>query len=55
VLLFCATCKRGVRVGVAYDEKDGHKYRFCKHCKKAGRMTVLGNLSKARRAYAKKS
>jgi large subunit ribosomal protein L24 len=55
VLLYCPTCKQGVRVGVAYDEKDGHKYRFCRRCKKNGRSTELGRLSKARPAYAKKS
>src|ERR1700693_1307615 len=28
VLLYCSTCRRGVRVGRAYDEADGHKYRY---------------------------
>jgi len=50
VMLYCTTCRRGVRVGVAYDPGDGHKYRFCKKCK-----NKLGNLSKGRKAYAKKN
>jgi large subunit ribosomal protein L24 len=48
VLLYCATCKKGVRVGHRYDA-EGKKERFCKKCS-AG----LGALSKARPAYAKK-
>jgi len=55
VLLFCPTCHQGVRVGYAYDAADGHKYRYCRRCKKEGRSTNLGRLSKARPAYAKKS
>jgi large subunit ribosomal protein L24 len=54
VRLWCKTCNSGTRVGFAYDPNDGHKYMFCKHCKKQGRNTVLRNLSKARPAYAKK-
>lgn len=54
VLLWCKTCNRGSRVGFAYDPNDGHKYMFCKRCKKQGRTTVIRNLSKARPAYAKK-
>jgi large subunit ribosomal protein L24 len=48
VLLYCATCRRGVRVGRRYGD-DGRKERFCKACG-AG----LGALSKPRKAYAKK-
>jgi large subunit ribosomal protein L24 len=54
VLLWCKTCNRGSRVGFAYDPNDGHKYMYCKRCKKQGRSTVLRNLSKARKAYARK-
>jgi large subunit ribosomal protein L24 len=45
VLLYCTTCRRGVRVGKRY-AADGHKERFCKECKNS-----LGALSKAREAY----
>ena len=31
VLLFCPTCRRGVRIGRRY-EADGRKVRFCKKC-----------------------
>jgi large subunit ribosomal protein L24 len=48
VLLFCATCRRGRRVGRRY-LADGSKERFCKKC-----GTGLGRLSKARPAYAQK-
>jgi large subunit ribosomal protein L24 len=48
VLLYCATCRRGVRVGRRYDA-DGRKERYCKKCGNS-----LGLLSKARKAYAKK-
>ncbi len=48
VLLFCNTCRRGVRVGHRY-AADGHKER---HCKKCG--ATLGVLSKAREKYARK-
>jgi large subunit ribosomal protein L24 len=54
VLLWCKACNRGVRVGFAYDPNDGHKYMYCKRCKKEGRTTVLRKLSKARPAYARK-
>jgi large subunit ribosomal protein L24 len=54
VLPWCKDCKRGVRVGVAYDPADGHKYLFCRRCKRQGRNTVFRNLSKARPAYARK-
>jgi large subunit ribosomal protein L24 len=49
VLLFCTTCRRGVRTGHRY-AADGHKERFCKKCG-AG----LGALSKPNPKYAKKS
>src|SRR5262245_36981205 len=48
VLLYCPTCRHGVRVGKRYGD-DGHKERFCKAC-----STSLGVLSKPRKAYAKK-
>ncbi len=48
VLLYCTTCRRGVRVGHRY-ANDGHKERFCKKC-----TNSLGSLSKPRKAYAKK-
>jgi len=48
VLLYCGTCKKGVRIGHRYDA-EGKKERFCKKC-----STGLGALSKARPAYAKK-
>jgi large subunit ribosomal protein L24 len=48
VLLFCNTCRRGVRSGRRY-AADGRKERYCKKCG-AG----LGLLSKARPKYAKK-
>lgn len=49
VLLYCPTCRRGVRIGRRY-AADGAKERYCKKCG-AG----LGLLSKAREAYAAKS
>jgi large subunit ribosomal protein L24 len=48
VLLYCATCRRGVRSGRRY-ASDGHKERFCKKCGNS-----LGNLSKPRQKYANK-
>ncbi len=48
VLLFCPTCKRGVRIGKRYGD-DGRKERYCKRC-----STSLGMLSKPRSAYARK-
>jgi len=48
VQLYCATCRRGVRVGRRYGD-DGHKERYCKRC-----GATLGRLSKARPAYAAK-
>ena len=47
VLLYCATCRRGVRIGRRY-AADGRKERYCKKC-----GTALGALSKPRVAYAK--
>jgi large subunit ribosomal protein L24 len=48
VLLFCPTCRRGVRIGKRYTA-NGTKERFCKKCSNA-----LGALSKPRANYAKK-
>jgi large subunit ribosomal protein L24 len=49
VLLYCSTCRRGVRNGKRYTAA-GAKERFCKKCG-AG----LGLLSKPNPKYAKKS
>ncbi len=49
VMIYCPSCKRGVRLGRRYGD-DGHKERYCKKC-----GTGLGALSKARPTYAKKS
>lgn len=49
VLLYCTTCKRGVRTGLRYDPADGHKERYCKKCKNG-----LGSLGKGRPRYAGK-
>jgi len=46
VLLYCPTCRKGVRIGKRYGD-DGHKERFCRSCGAA-----LGRLSKPREAYA---
>jgi large subunit ribosomal protein L24 len=48
VQLYCSTCRRGVRVGRRY-AADGRKERYCKKCSGS-----LGNLSKARKTYARK-
>jgi large subunit ribosomal protein L24 len=48
VLLFCNSCRRGVRSGRRY-AADGRKERYCKKC-----GSGLGLLSKARPKYAKK-
>jgi large subunit ribosomal protein L24 len=48
VLLFCASCRKGVRIGRRY-APDGHKERYCKKC-----GTAQGNLSAARPAYQTK-
>jgi|SRR6516162_4133141 large subunit ribosomal protein L24 len=48
VLLYCSTCRRGVRVGKRYDA-EGRKERYCKKC-----TLSLGQLSKARKSYAQK-
>lgn len=42
VLLFCPTCKRGVRFGKTI-AADGRKFRECKKCK-----SDLGTISKAK-------
>jgi large subunit ribosomal protein L24 len=51
VLIYCPTCKHGVRIGRRY-AADGHKVRYCKKCTNElpGRP-----LSKPRKAYAQKS
>jgi large subunit ribosomal protein L24 len=49
VMLYCAACRRGVRVGRRYTS-DGSKERYCKNC-----SVTLGKLSKARAQYAKKN
>ena len=46
VMLFCATCRRGVRVGKRYSA-EGAKERYCKKC-----SGTLGALSKPRKKYA---
>src|SRR5437879_13861481 len=49
VLLYCSTCRKGVRIGHRYTD-DGRKERYCKKCSNS-----LGMLCKARKAYARKS
>ena len=49
VLLYCSTCRRGVRIGRRYTD-DGRKERYCKKC-----GNHLGCLSKTRQAYARKT
>ena len=49
VLLFCPTCRRGVRIGRRYTA-DGAKERYCKKC-----SSGLGAISKPNPKYAKKS
>jgi large subunit ribosomal protein L24 len=46
ILLYCATCRHGVRTGHRY-ATDGHKERYCKKCGNS-----LGSLSKPRSTYA---
>jgi large subunit ribosomal protein L24 len=48
VMLYCSTCRRGVRVGRRYRD-DGSKERYCRSCSNG-----LGKLSKPRSAYARK-
>ena len=48
VLLFCTSCRKGVRIGRRFGA-DGSKERYCKKCG-AG----LGVLSKANEKYAAK-
>ncbi len=48
VLLYCATCRRGVRIGRRYTD-DGRKERYCKKC-----GNNLGQIGKAKAKYAKK-
>jgi large subunit ribosomal protein L24 len=49
VLLYCPTCRRGVRLGRRYTAA-GRKERYCKKC-----STGLGFLSKERATYAAKT
>ena len=49
VLLYCSTCRRGVRIGRRY-LADGRKERYCRRCSNS-----LGVLSKPRKAYARKT
>jgi large subunit ribosomal protein L24 len=49
VLLYCGTCRRGVRVGKRYTS-DGAKERFCRKCG-AG----LGMITKPNPKYARKT
>jgi large subunit ribosomal protein L24 len=49
VLLYCPTCRRGVRLGHRYGD-DGHKERYCKRC-----GHNLGRLSGPRPRYAAKA
>lgn len=49
VMLYCSTCRRGVRIGYRYTD-DGRKERYCKSC--GGSQGYLG---KARPAYSKKT
>jgi large subunit ribosomal protein L24 len=46
-LLYCGTCRRGVRIGRRYHD-DGAKERYCKKC-----GSGLGFLSKPDPKYAK--
>jgi large subunit ribosomal protein L24 len=47
VLLYCPTCRRGVRIGHRYGD-DGHKERFCRRCGNG-----LGKMSGPRPKYAR--
>jgi large subunit ribosomal protein L24 len=49
VLLWCGTCRRGVRVGRRYTAA-GAKERYCKKC-----STGLGTISKPDPKYAQKA
>ncbi|MDR3635739.1 MAG: 50S ribosomal protein L24 [Isosphaeraceae bacterium] len=48
VMLFCPSCKRGVRVGHRFTE-SGQKQRYCKSC-----SASLGNVGPAKPARAAK-
>jgi large subunit ribosomal protein L24 len=50
VLLYCATCHRGVRIGKRY-ATDGSKERYCKKC--GGGLGALN--AKPNPTYARKS
>ncbi|MCY2937960.1 MAG: 50S ribosomal protein L24 [Planctomycetota bacterium] len=53
VLLFCGTCKKGVRTKISYTP-EGVKLLVCKSCLKAGRAGVLRVVAKADPKYATK-
>jgi large subunit ribosomal protein L24 len=46
VMLFCPTCRRGVRIGHRYSA-DGQKQRYCKKC-----QASLGNVGPRKPAHA---
>ncbi len=46
VLLYCPSCRRGVRVGHRFTD-NGQKQRYCKIC-----ATALGNVGPAKPAHA---
>lgn len=48
VLLYCSTCRRGVRIGRRYTD-EGRKERYCKKCGNG-----LGFLSSPREKYTRK-
>src|ERR1700679_3241362 len=49
VLLYCASCRRGVRIGHRFTEA-GQKQRFCKKCK-----NTLSNVGRLNEGNAKKT
>jgi large subunit ribosomal protein L24 len=46
VMLYCASCRRGVRIGHRFTE-TGQKQRYCKEC-----STSLGNVGPVKPAHA---
>ena len=48
-LLYCTTCRKGVRIGHRYESSNGRKFRICRKCN-----NDLGAVGRARPAYAKK-
>ena len=47
VLLYCPTCRRGVRIGHRFGD-NGQKQRFCRKC-----AASLGNVGPAKPAHAR--